>query len=269
MSKFKVAVLICATVLIAACSQATDTSPNNSQKTAKTVESALILTLNDAKGTFDVRSLRGMGSSASAAYSANGQVLDTIGVSPVVLVNGGAAVMASCSLAVDTAFGYGYIYTPLYKGSGSPAFGGTKTFSLAGNNSEQINGFSTTMYVPQEIVMTAPATYMANASTGSGFTVTWNQDNSNTEPVYIGLVYLGAESHAENGSLSSTDVWKLISTTDDGSYTVSSSDLTGMPVGGILKISIGRGNSKTVTNGGQTYLINAYTIAGGRLRLTN
>jgi hypothetical protein len=256
------------TLISSSCSTQT-TEPAARSSNPKTVEDALILTTVDAKGVFDVFVTRAASSSAVGAYGARGLVYDSIGATPLTLVSGGTAVMAGCTLALQTSYGNGYLYHPYETGGTAPSFGGTKSFSTTGNSSEQINAFSMSFYVPTEITLNSPSTPMSSVSSGSGFTVTWNTDNSNNNGVYIGLVYLGLESNAENSSLSATDVYKLISTTDDGSHTISSSDLANMPVGGILKVVIGRGASNSTTVGGQIYIVNAYSLASTRYRISS
>lgn len=192
-------------------------------------------------------------------------------------INAGTLSIGGLNFSSDASMDKQYGNTNIDASDSTPAksiFGATSKFKIAGN-SGVINSDSVSFYVPAEIMMTSPTNSQLTISKSSSLTVQWNTDGSNTEGVYLMLRYNGALSHAKDSSLSSTDIIIThYSSSDGGSYTFSSGDLSSLPVGGILEVYVGRSGFKylnTTDNNSNpmkirvfayTMATNSYTISG-------
>lgn len=169
-----------------------------------------------------------------------------------ILVDAGALTIHGKSISHDTVTG-GY-HTKF--SSSPPSFGTTSTWSLAGDTTLGVPGFTTTLTMPTEILLTGPTA--DSLSLASLPTVTWNADASNPKGK-IAIVLSTFGSNPEK---------HYILTDDDGSYTLTSSDVSFLSSGDALDIDVVRGNDKYVgTN--DDYYIFGYTDAVRSYRVVN
>lgn len=109
---------------------------------------------------------------------------------------------------------------------------------------EELPGFETTIETPKILNVTSP-TWASNLSFGTGETITWEADENNTKG--IGVLIEFDRTDIGNGQLEATsNITKFIHTEDDGSYTLTADDLSGIPTDGHAVISLARGDFKIV-----------------------
>ena len=123
-------------------------------------------------------------------------------------------------------------------------YGTNSAISLAGKNG--LPGFSSNFYIPKMMTITSPS-FSNNSTISQGTTITWESDSNNSFGVGIAIDYdpNGVENSHQNES--GGTVLNLVRTQDSGSYTISASDLAGIPVNAELTLRIGRGNYQRVT----------------------
>lgn len=187
-----------------------------------------------------------------AIYRSGGQIFTATDHNT--LVSGGTAVASD--LVMTTMTGQ---YVDLRDHSG-PTFGAVSHWSLSGNPSAGIPAFVDSMYVPAEIRITAPGSATASISKGGAMVVQWPADANNGK-ILIVLEYMPDESQMRDSTLSGTPyTWKAI-TDDDGLYTIDVSALSALPVGGLFKLTLARGASKTTGTPSKPFHIYAYSTA--------
>ncbi len=124
-------------------------------------------------------------------------------------------------------------------------YGTTTTVSLAGKAG--LPGFNTNFYIPQMMTITSPS-FSNNSNISQGTTINWQADiNNNVFGVGISISYDPESAENKPLNLSGNVVKNLIRTEDTGSYTISASDLAGIPANARLTLSIGRGNYQRVS----------------------
>ena len=117
-------------------------------------------------------------------------------------------------------------------------YGNSVDLTLAGNGSLP-SITSTPIYVPELLTITSPQ-FANNLTISSNFQFSWVVDNTNPfDKVGIRIEY--DPTSTENTSLGGNHVYNDIVTDDTGNYTVTSNDLSGIPVGGIIKVYLARG----------------------------
>jgi hypothetical protein len=175
------------------------------------------------------------------------------------LISGGILTVAD--RVIDSFYTGGHLYQWM-PGIGSdntlPTFNATATWSLSGNPGAGVDSFTTTLTSPKIVNITAPTPY--EIPKDSGIQVQWNSDSYNAAGVMIVVMYKASTSRRESDStLTSADISYTHLTNDDGSYTISSSDLSSFPKGGIIDIYVLRATSKNVpvTVNGKNYFIAA------------
>lgn len=152
----------------------------------------------------------------------------------------------------------------------SSYFGGSITIGINGGS-----GYTSTninMYSPLQINISSNTGTASTNEFGNfnvvdkdqGYTLTWNADNNNQfEKVGIVMLYIGAASHIEDDGLDSEDfIVKEIETDDDGSYSISTKDLTDFPLNSYIEIRVGRVSHQKLTSNGRSIAINCLTIDG-------
>jgi hypothetical protein len=173
--------------------------------------------------------------SAHTLYSLNGLVQDTIcGTPGANIVNAGDLLINGTQVTkVNNQWNIGSL------SHGASCFGSFNTFKITGNS--PYDSGSARFYIPAKIIMSSPLTYQLSKS--NGVTVTWTPDQNYNGQTYIKVQYKGALSHDHNSSLPSADVYFNDQVSDAlGSYTITSGQLSNMPVGGFVEITIGRGS---------------------------
>jgi hypothetical protein len=168
-------------------------------------------------------------------------------IDPLVKIDGGDAIIAGTTIHSDADFEYHNLV--------AFDFGTTHVFSLAGN--QNVQPFSTQMYVPQSIHMVIPNN-VEEISKSNGLTITWESDNNNNNGVYIGFEYDIVLSNEDNPSMPDDPIFNYLNTEDDGSFTITTTHLSSFPTGSTINIIIGRGNIETVSVGNRKYRLIGY-----------
>ncbi|MGV3597168.1 MAG: hypothetical protein ACO1PI_04820 [Bacteroidota bacterium] len=204
------------------------------------------------------------GTNAPVLYDARADFFTTTDFDIDNRVSAGILSIGSFTLTPNSSNGNAYYFNnnQNLSSANSSQFGTNVTFSITGDTSNGFNPDSTTIYVPAEIKLTGPFSTgsMPNHSKVSSINVTWNADPNN-DSVALLLVYEGALSYRKNNSLSSTLVSVIKLTEDDGSYTISPSDFSSFPVGGIATLYVGRIGEDVLVSNGKTIPVYAYTWA--------
>ena len=150
----------------------------------------------------------------------------------------------------------------------APTFGANGTWTINGGTGGP--SFTKTMYVPSVIELLSPTRTgpaISDLSRSSDITVSWNSDPGN-DNVLVVLFYDGAISNDIDPTLPASDEVQHWITDDDGSYTISSSDLSSLPVGGRIRIIVARGVGSNVSGGdGKNYNLYAYSTAEGAFKI--
>lgn len=158
-----------------------------------------------------------------------------------------------------------HVYEKSSFSSGS-FYGITDTFKISGNSGNNIDPGQVDFYVPAKIYMSGLSGKTISKSANN--VITWNVDNGYSGDVYIKISYRGAMSNDQDSSLSSSDIHFNDNVSDNaGSYTIPSGAFTGMPTGGILDITIGRGNFGIVNCGAKEAIILITTITNATFNI--
>lgn len=155
-----------------------------------------------------------------------------------------------------------------YLSAGQPTFGAMSTWALAGDATNGIPAFTDSMYVPAVVVMSLPTTPGSTLSKGSGFTIQWNTD-ANNDTVVVGFRYDMATSNYVDTSLSDSEYGWFRLVPDNGSYTIPSSALDSVPVGGYIDVIVARGASKLSGTSTRKFHIYGTTMANGLFKVTS
>lgn len=180
------------------------------------------------------------------------------------LENVGTLNIGSVSVVPATANGNSYWYSTANRTDPANAsqFGSTVTFAIAGGGS--YSGSSVSFYVPEEIYLdTVPYSSCKNYTEISvsklPHRIYWNQDASNPNGVAIMSEYNGPESNNVNSSFSSLSFYNApIVTPDLGYYDLTMADLSGIPLGAIVTIHVGRGNEDVIVSGSKNVKVEGY-----------
>lgn len=124
-------------------------------------------------------------------------------------------------------------------------YGTTTTVSLAGKSG--LPGFNTSFYIPKMMTITSPS-FSNYSNISQGTIISWQPDVNNTVfGVGISIYYDPESAQNKPLNLSGNTIKNLIRTDDTGSYTISASDLAGIPANARLTLNIGRGNYQRVS----------------------
>lgn len=181
-------------------------------------------------------------------YISGGEVFSN--TSHTTLTDGGAMVASDLPIVAD--------YPGEYRSYAPCTFGAVSVWSLAGGPS--VGGFADSMYVPTEIKLLSPVSSATSVSRTQPLTVTWNVD-PNGDSVLVHIEYLVEGSIDNDPSLPTTDYRWGVLTADNGSYTISATDLAGLPAGGLVQITLARGASKTSGTTSYPFHVYAYSTA--------
>lgn len=142
-------------------------------------------------------------------------------------------------------------------------YGATQSVKIFLENQTEQPVLNVDVYVPYHIGVTNYPTHPNPVPTYNvGSSILWNADALNRFGIGIAVVYDAAD--PENSAYSSSvpnSVVNLIHTEDDGSYTFSSSDLQGIPVGASIDVYIGRGNYGVGTINGSAKKLGIYNYS--------
>jgi hypothetical protein len=160
------------------------------------------------------------------------------------------------SLSADVSNDLNYTYNSVQKNSSnnSSLFGNTLIFSASGSTAYSIPSFADTLYNPNDLLVTGSFNGGVHNthSKSDPIQINWNSDNNNTnDKIYIVLQYIEGPSKRINSSNPSNVALKYYIVDDsDGSFTISSSELSSFPDNCVLNLHIFRGNGvvKKVNN---------------------
>lgn len=141
-------------------------------------------------------------------------------------------------------------------------FGGTTTFSIAGGSG--FAALQTTAYVPEEIYLvpennSTSTPVIKNSSLPK--TIQWNADSNNQNGVKVMVEYNGFRSNIKNPSFSNASFFNdPVNFPDNGSCSITSGMMRGIPYGAIVTIHIGRANEVSLTDAnGKVVVISTMT----------
>ncbi len=190
-------------------------------------------------------------SSAPVSYSLEGRIQDML------FGSNGAQNLDAGNLTIDgdvMAKTSDYIYRNNTLTDGADYFGDSTTFSISGNQANNIESTTVSFYVPEKITLSSPSSLTLTQSGNNVFT--WAPDNSYSGKVYIKVTYKATMSRDRDSTLPSEYVVFEDEVDDNiGSYTLGSTVLSTMPVGGIIDVTLGRGNYALVNTGSHNVLI--------------
>ena len=150
----------------------------------------------------------------------------------------------------------------------SAVFGGTGVWGLAGNSANSVQAFTDSMYMPAVVHMSVPAAASILSKTND-LTVQWNADPGN-DSVVVGFRYDGpASNFADSTKSVSYEYSRGFIAPDNGSYTIPSSALSGLPTGGYMELYVARGNAKIGGSQSAKYSLYGYALARGLYKITN
>jgi len=149
-----------------------------------------------------------------------------------------------------------------YLSIGQPTFGAVTSWGLSGGSG--IPAFTDSMYIPEEIVLTAPVASTISRTTG--VTVGWNADAAN-DSVVVGFRY-DVITIVADSTLPYTDYsWYRI-VPDNGQYTIPASAFSAIPVGGYVEVVVARGNAKLIGPSTHKFHVYGATAAYGIFNVT-
>lgn len=251
--------------LITGCDEpaSVQNTPEGTNTTKSHWQAALFSSVNPADGYIVATVERGVGTFPTGVFSVTGSIYDT--ASSNYEVDGGTMTAAGYQLTSTAAK---YFVNGSTSASTKPVFGDTTTWGISGNSTKGIPSYSLQLYVPAEIKMTTPASAGTNVSRTSGLLIGWNSDSRN-DSVAIIWTYDGANSHYHDSTMSFTDAMWYKMVPDNGSYTLTSTDLSGLPAGSYMKIKIARGAANVAFVNGRAYQNYGYSFAGGTFKVTS
>lgn len=145
------------------------------------------------------------------------------------------------------------------------------TLNISGNPNDSIPAASDSIYFPENIKISNLSPY--DSVNLSGFTINWNPDYNSNKDVILRIVYSESETdHTFPSNTFSNNYYasKLIETDDDGSYLISSSDLSDFDPKCIINVDIYRGNYEVFDlYSGYEYLFLTYSYDMYYLKLYN
>ncbi len=153
---------------------------------------------------------------------------------------------------------YYFTLTNRVSGINNSQFGSVVNFGISGGGSYASGNVN--IYVPQRIFLSPlPPTCGNNTIYQSHlpYIINWNLDPSNSQ-VAIVIEYDGFRSHRNNPLLADDTYLTTISTPDNGSYSITSSDLSSFPLGSVLNIYVSRSGLGLISTSGKTISVVAY-----------
>jgi len=145
-----------------------------------------------------------------------------------------------------------YGYATLPSGETAPVFGDSSDWGFSGNQLLGIPSFSTSIYSVDKIELINSLPTGSTIDKDNNLTINWNSDNNNPK-VYILVAYIASISNRNDTTLTDEDYIWSTETNDDGSYTISSSIFSNIPIGGIVQIAIGRVNTALYQESGKVF----------------
>jgi len=154
-----------------------------------------------------------------------------------------------------------------YWSIGLPTFGAISAWGLTGNPSAGIPAFTDSMYVPAEIHMTTPATPGITAiSKSSSLPVHWNLD-ANNDSIIVGFNYDYVISQFADSTMPSADYSAYWIVPDNGSFTIPASAFSSVPLGGYVRVLVGRGIGRLVGPSTHRFHVYAATVSDGIFKM--
>lgn len=153
-----------------------------------------------------------------------------------------------------------------YLDRNSATFGAVTSWGLSGNSGNGIPSFSDSLYVPSLVSISSP-TVGSFVSKSANISLAWNSD-ANNDSVVVGFEYLSDASQIRDSTLPGTIIQWATFTEDDGSYSIPSSVLNSLPVGGLVRLVVARGNAKTTGTTSKKFYLYTYTYASEVVEVT-
>lgn len=145
------------------------------------------------------------------------------------------------------------------------AVAGTAALPWAGSNhiwtfngGASLPSFTDTLVAPSKLSITSPSTNLDSISS-SGVTVLYS--GAGTDSVYLELRYDRLVSKRLDSTSPNVTWFKRFARANSGSAVLSSSDLSGMPSKGMIRLSVYAPKTKVSTKGSKTVALVAYNVA--------
>lgn len=145
-------------------------------------------------------------------------------------------------------------------GTTFPTFGDIAEFKIDGDTTNGLYYFSRDVYIPDILYITDTLDY--NIDNDNDLVINWNQDNQNTNKVFIYIEYK-RYNHTNDSTMTDDEIDYAIMVPDNGSYTIDSDIIDDFPVNGEIAIYVGRGNQDIFVNNSKDFRILAYTYYHG------
>lgn len=228
------------------------------KKSTNILDFLMGVNLSATQGTIAIESYSG-GNTTSHNYNLAGAVFTDSNRTNK--VDGGKFVVGTDSISTNSDLDY---YSDV---DHSSDYGTTLNVSLTGNGTNNIDSWTTSFYVPKDIDISLSDN--DSFSKANGISITWNSDINNTNGVYIAYSYLKYESNKYiDTTLPDTEIiWKK-NVSDNGSYTITSSELSSLPNNGLINLYVFRGNYIIDGSTNQKYLIYSSTLDMETLKIT-
>lgn len=158
---------------------------------------------------------------------------------------------------------YDFSYTNVNFAEGKSLLGTSINLGVTG--SAEVESFSRSAYVPTQIITTNLQLPSSTVNRNQNLTLRWNPDpNSLWGKVVIQISYYTGLSQLGNPSLPHSISPLLYTVTDNGAFTIPSTDLQSFPATSYIGISIGRGTENNITLPNTRRLIYYFTIVDAK-----
>lgn len=225
-------------------------------------------------GTIQLGAFRNSGGSSEVQYVLNGDIFSS-STSHIAAnrIDVGQINFGNMSVSPDVTNSSAY-YLPVtqtFATSNANNFGKVTAFSALGNTNYSIAAFDDSIYIPKIVELTGPYTTTAigSHSKTTSMTVTWNSDGSNPNNAVVFLKYCGGLSSRADSTLPDTNYTKGYLVTDNGSYTIPSTEFSGFSAKSHVQVGVGRLNAGAKVAGGKRYHIIGFSLATALFTVTN
>lgn len=177
----------------------------------------------------------------------------------------------SVSPNISNSLAYYLTGTQTFASSNANNFSKVTAFSALGNSNYGVAAFDDSIYVPKVVELTGPftGTTIGSHSKTNSMIVTWNSDVSNPNNAVVFLKYCAGPSNRADSTLPDTSYTKGYVVTDNGSYTIPSTEFSGFSANSYVQVGVGRLNDGTKLAGGKRYHIIGFSHAVAMFTVTN
>lgn len=161
---------------------------------------------------------------------------------------------------------YNFSLSDVNNTNNSANWGANTSFGVAGGG--VYPAFQVSFYVPKVIYLSPigqvcnkiSSNYPIISKSNPAVSLNWNLDINNSQVAII-FYYDGIKSQSINPMLPTTSFSSFVTAPDNGLYVINASDISNLPVGGLVEIYVGRGNDENVNIQGKEVYITANTYS--------